>query len=83
MLQHHRLSGLEFEQILGYSAGQRSLACCSLWGCKEFNMTDLATTMIQQFYYWTYTQRKPHFKETMHPSVHCSTSYNIQDMEVT
>ena len=24
---HHRLSGHEFEQSLGYSEGQRSLAC--------------------------------------------------------
>ena len=68
MLQHHRLSGLEFEQTLGYSAGQRSLAWCSPWGCKEFNMTDLTTTtMMQQFYNWTYTQRKPHFKKTHAP----------------
>ena len=39
MLQHHRLSRLEFEQTLGYSAGQRSLACCSQWDCKESGMT--------------------------------------------
>ena len=27
---HHQLSGHEFEQTLGDSEGQRSLACCSL-----------------------------------------------------
>ena len=27
---HHRLNGHEFEQILGNSEGQGSLACCSL-----------------------------------------------------
>ena len=32
---HHRLNGHEFEQTLG--EGQRSLACCSLWGHKESN----------------------------------------------
>ena len=32
---HHRLNEHEFEQILGDSEGQGSLACCSLWGCKE------------------------------------------------
>ena len=31
---HHKLNGCEFEQTLGDS-GQRSLACCSPWGCKE------------------------------------------------
>ena len=29
---HHRLSGHEFEQTLGDSEGQGSLACCSPWG---------------------------------------------------
>ena len=28
----HRLSGHEFEQILGDGEGQGSLACCSPWG---------------------------------------------------
>ena len=33
--QHHQLNGHEFEQTLGDSEGQGSLACCSPWGCKE------------------------------------------------
>ena len=37
---HHRLNGHEFEQIPGDSGGQRSLACCSPWGCKELNTTE-------------------------------------------
>ena len=37
---HHRLDGHEFEQILGDSEEQRSLACCSPWGHKEWDMTD-------------------------------------------
>ena len=36
---HHRLNGHEFEQTLGDSEGQGSLACYSLWGCKESDMT--------------------------------------------
>ena len=28
---HHQLSGHEFEQTLGDSAGQESLRCCSSW----------------------------------------------------
>ena len=29
---HHQLNGHEFEQILGDSKGQGSLACCGSWG---------------------------------------------------
>ena len=36
---HHRLNGHEFEQILGDSEGQGSLACCSPWGHKELDTT--------------------------------------------
>ena len=38
---HHRLNGNEFEQALGVGDGQGSLACCSRWGCKESDMTEL------------------------------------------
>ena len=37
---HHRLNGNEFEQALGDSEGQRSVACCSPWGRKELDMTE-------------------------------------------
>ena len=36
---HHQFNGHEFEQTLGDSEGQRSLACCSPWGCKESDTT--------------------------------------------
>ena len=36
---HHRLSGHEFEQILGDNEGQGSLACCGPWSCKESDTT--------------------------------------------
>ena len=36
---HHRLKGHEFEQAPGDSGGQRSLASCSPWGCKESDTT--------------------------------------------
>ena len=32
---HHQLDEHEFEQTLGDGEGQRSLVCCSRWGCKE------------------------------------------------
>ena len=37
---HHRLDGRELEQAPGVGDGQRSLACCSLWGCKESGMSE-------------------------------------------
>ena len=42
---HHWLNGHEFEQTLGDSEGQRSLACCSPWGHKESDTTDWTTTI--------------------------------------
>ena len=36
---HHRLDEHEFEQTLGHSEGQGSLAHCSAWGCKELDTT--------------------------------------------
>ena len=36
---HHRLNGHEFEQTLGDSEGQGSLACCSPWGRKMLDTT--------------------------------------------
>ena len=37
---HHRLDGRELEQAPGVGDGQRSLACCSLWDCKESGMSE-------------------------------------------
>ena len=37
---HHQLNGHDFEQTLGVSEGQGSLACCSPWGRKELDMTE-------------------------------------------
>ena len=37
---HHRLNGQGFEQAPGDDEGQGSLACCSLWGCKESDATE-------------------------------------------
>ena len=36
---HHWLNGHEYEQTLGDSEGQGSLACCSPWGHKELDTT--------------------------------------------
>ena len=37
---HHRFNGYEFEQTPRGGEGQGSLACCSLWGHKELDMTE-------------------------------------------
>ena len=37
---HHQLDGHEFEQALEVGDGQKSLACCSLWGHKESDMNE-------------------------------------------
>ena len=38
---HHPLDGHEFEQVLGVGDGQGSPACCSPWGRKESDTTEL------------------------------------------
>ena len=45
---HHRLDGHEFEQALGVGDGHRSLACCSLWGCKELDTTEQLSLLISE-----------------------------------
>ena len=38
---HHWLDEHELEEVPGVGDGQGSLACCSPWGCKELDMTEL------------------------------------------
>ena len=47
---HHWLNGHKFEQTLGDSEGQGSLAYCSPWSCKE----------LDQLNDWTTTKLCPH-----------------------
>ena len=57
---HHWLDGYEFEQAPEVGDGQGSLACCSLWGCKEpamtewLNWTDWLTDNWHEISYWGY-----------------------------
>ena len=37
--RHHQLNEHEFEQSLGHSEGQESLACYSPWGCRKSDTT--------------------------------------------
>ena len=45
---HHWLNGHKFEQTSGDSEGQRSLVCCSPWGCKESDtrLSNWVTTAV-------------------------------------
>ena len=36
---YHQLNGHESEQTLGDSGGQKSMACCTPWACKESDTT--------------------------------------------
>ena len=46
---HHWLNGHEFEQALGDSEGEGSLACCSPWGCKELDTTEQLNNKVISF----------------------------------
>ena len=46
---HHWLDGHEFEQALGVGDGQGGLACCSPWGRKESDMTELLNWIFLSF----------------------------------
>ena len=37
---HYQLDRHEFEQASGVGDGQRGLACCSPWVCKELDTTE-------------------------------------------
>ena len=41
---HHQFNGHEFEQTLGESEGQGSLACCSPWDLKQLDTTERLST---------------------------------------
>ena len=48
---HHQLNGHEFEQTPGDGEGQRSLVCCSPWGCKESDIIEqLSFTFSPRLY---------------------------------
>ena len=51
---HHRLEGHEFEWTPGVSDGQGSLACCSLWGHKESDMTEQLNWLTDSSHYTTF-----------------------------
>ena len=70
---HPRLNGHEFEQTLGDSKGQGSRACCSPWGHKELDMTELLDNndhvkqgMVELSCLRTLTRITHHFQKLCH-----------------
>ena len=49
---HHRLDGHEFEHGLGVGGGHGSLACCSPWDCKKWNMTEWLSWNSSSSWQW-------------------------------
>ena len=47
---HHQLNGYEFEQTLGDSEGQGSLACCIPWSGKQSEMIQPLNATTGMFY---------------------------------
>ena len=61
---HHRVNGHQFEQALGVGDGQGSLACCSLWGCKESDTTEWLNWTDDLVWPLTYHLKQLRPKET-------------------
>ena len=55
---HHRLNGCEFEQPLGVSNGQGSLACCSPWDRKESDRTERLKWTEPEMDFWVKTSEQ-------------------------
>ena len=50
---HHRLNGHRFGWTPGVGDGQRGLACCGSWGCKESDSTEqLNWTELGLYFIW-------------------------------
>ena len=47
---HHWLNGHEYKQTLGNDESQGSLACCSLWSCKELDTTERLNNNTSMFH---------------------------------
>ena len=52
---HHQFDGCEFEHTLGVGERQGSLACCSSWGCKEWDRTEQLNWRIGSWLCYTRT----------------------------
>ena len=58
MRWHDQLGGHEFEQALGVGDGQGGLVCCSPWGCKELDTTELLASLWDALMFWAISGHK-------------------------
>ena len=47
---HHQINGHECEQTLGDAEGHESLVCCSPWGRKELDTSELANNKLHLYF---------------------------------
>ena len=80
---HHWLDGHEFEQILGDSEGQGSLACCSLWGHKESDTTSWLKNKLDvpKKIFWYRRTHKP-FIQKLRDRELCWKLYYVSEWSV-
>ena len=70
---HHRLNGHEFEQILGNSERQRSLASCSPWGYKESDVNEQLNNSVKKHKIQQFKNNKERTVRTMISKTGCSS----------
>ena len=66
--QHHWLNGYEFEPALVDGKGQRTLACCSPWGCKESDTAEQLNnnkSMCVYIHSWYYIFERQNLEESI------------------
>ena len=54
---HHQFNGYDFKQAPVVGDGQGSLACCSPWGCKELDTTELCRVLVAQCGLYNYGEQ--------------------------
>ena len=55
---HHQPNEREFEQTPGDSEGRGNLACCSPWGHKESDTTEVTARMQSENIFWNWEGRR-------------------------
>ena len=75
---YHWFNGHEFEQTLGDSEGQGSLACCIPWGCKELDTTARLNKHVIEYLVWQLIPKSFYVLEFL-KCIHCVLSQNKFD----
>ena len=73
---HHQLNGHKLEQAPRVGDGQGGLACCSPWGCKELDMTELLNWTDVRNQYQMIFEKIPHIFK-------CSATFIKRDLRLS